>query len=61
MPDSTDSVEQPTPRRKPKPAIEEIGGRKLKPATLMMGHGFDPVSVRRFIEAADLPDLDFCL
>ena len=43
MPDSTDSVEQPTPRRKPKPAIEEIGGRKLKPATLMMGHGFDPV------------------
>ena len=26
----------------PKPAVEEIGGRKLKPATLMMGHGFDP-------------------
>lgn len=43
MPDSTDSVDKPTPRRKPKPAIEEIGGRKLKPATLMMGHGFDPV------------------
>lgn len=42
MPDSTDSVDKPTPRRKPKPAIEEIGGRKLKPATLMMGHGFDP-------------------
>lgn len=32
-----------TPRRNPKPPIEEIGGRKLKPATLMMGHGFDPV------------------
>ncbi|MEP2987793.1 MAG: cystathionine gamma-synthase family protein [Parasphingorhabdus sp.] len=43
MSDSTDSVDKPTPRRKPKPAIEEIGGRKLKPATLMMGHGFDPV------------------
>ncbi len=43
MPDSTDSVDQPTPRRKPKAPIEEIGGRKLKPATLMMGHGFDPV------------------
>ncbi len=32
-----------TPRRNPKPPIEEIGGRKLKPSTLMMGHGFDPV------------------
>ncbi|WP_431468970.1 cystathionine gamma-synthase family protein [Sphingosinithalassobacter sp. LHW66-3] len=31
-----------TPRRRPKPDIEEIGGRKLKPSTLMMGHGFDP-------------------
>ncbi|WP_420606808.1 cystathionine gamma-synthase family protein [Novosphingopyxis sp.] len=31
-----------TPRRKPKPHVEEIGGRKLKPSTLMMGHGFDP-------------------
>ncbi len=30
------------PRRGPKPEISEIGGRKLKPATLMMGHGFDP-------------------
>ena len=30
------------PRVSPKPAVEEIGGRKLKPATLMMGHGFDP-------------------
>lgn len=32
-----------TPRRNPKPAVEKIGGRKLKPSTLMMGHGFDPV------------------
>jgi methionine-gamma-lyase len=31
-----------TPRRRPKPNIETIGGRKLSPATLMMGHGFDP-------------------
>lgn len=29
-------------RRRPKTPILEIGGRKLKPATLMMGHGFDP-------------------
>ncbi|HEV2567444.1 cystathionine gamma-synthase family protein [Sphingomonas sp.] len=32
----------PTPRRKPKPAVDMIGNHKLKPATLMMGHGFDP-------------------
>jgi methionine-gamma-lyase len=31
-----------TPRRRPKKGVLEIGGRKLKPATLMMGHGFDP-------------------
>src|ERR687890_862036 len=31
-----------TPRRRPKPDVLEIGGRKLNPATLMMGHGFDP-------------------
>ena len=30
-------------RGKPKPEVSEIGGRKLKPATLMMGHGFDPM------------------
>jgi methionine-gamma-lyase len=33
----------PTPRRKPKPATDTINGRKLKPATLMMGHGYDPM------------------
>lgn len=32
----------PTTRRRPKPDVLEIGGRKLKPSTLMMGHGFDP-------------------
>lgn len=29
-------------RASPKPAVDEIGGRKLKPATLMMGHGYVP-------------------
>ena len=32
-----------TPRRRPKPDILEVGGRKLQPATLMMGHGYDPM------------------
>ncbi len=32
-----------TPRRRPKPEILEIGGRRLKPSTLMMGHGYDPM------------------
>jgi methionine-gamma-lyase len=31
------------PRLSPKPAVDEIGGRKLKPSTLMMGHGYDPM------------------
>jgi methionine-gamma-lyase len=31
-----------TPRRSPKSHVLEIGGRRLKPSTLMMGHGFDP-------------------
>ena len=30
------------PRVSPKPTVDEIGGRKLKPSTLMMGHGLDP-------------------
>ena len=29
-------------RTKPKPSVEKIGDRKLKPSTLMMGHGYDP-------------------
>jgi methionine-gamma-lyase len=32
-----------TPRRKPKPTIDTVGGRKLRPSTLMMGHGYDPM------------------
>ena len=31
-----------TPRRRPKADVDTVGGRKLKPATLMMGHGFVP-------------------
>ena len=30
------------PRVAPKPQVGEIAGRKLKPSTLMMGHGYDP-------------------
>jgi methionine-gamma-lyase len=29
-------------RRRPKPDVVSIGNRRLSPATLMMGHGFDP-------------------
>ncbi|MEH3037039.1 MAG: cystathionine gamma-synthase family protein [Sphingomonas adhaesiva] len=29
-------------RVSPKPETDTIGGRRLKPATLMMGHGYDP-------------------
>ncbi|HEX4847565.1 MAG TPA: cystathionine gamma-synthase family protein [Novosphingobium sp.] len=32
-----------TPARKPKASITRIGNRDLSPATLMMGHGYDPV------------------
>ena len=32
-----------TLRRKPKPPVETIGDRRLNPATMMMGYGFDPV------------------
>jgi methionine-gamma-lyase len=31
-----------TPRRRPKASVLEIGGRRLKPSTLMMGYGYDP-------------------
>jgi methionine-gamma-lyase len=41
MPDESELTGA-TPRRRPKPDVLEIGGRKLKPSTLMMGHGYDP-------------------
>ncbi|HLL31007.1 MAG TPA: cystathionine gamma-synthase family protein [Allosphingosinicella sp.] len=31
-----------TPRRRPKASAIEIGGRRLRPSTLMMGYGYDP-------------------
>ena len=31
-----------SPRRRPKAHVTEVGGRRLKPSTMMMGHGFDP-------------------
>ena len=40
--DPLGAVTTPTPRRKPKPEVTTIGGRELKPSTLMMGHGYDP-------------------
>jgi len=42
MTDAIDATDTPTPRRKPKPKKLEIGGRELRPSTMMMGHGFDP-------------------
>ena len=35
--------QQATPPRKPKAALTTIGNRQLSPATMMMGHGYDPV------------------
>ncbi len=43
MTDAIDSTDQPTPRRKPKAPRTSIGGREMKPSTLMMGYGYDPV------------------
>lgn len=31
------------PRRRPKPSADTIGNRRLSPATMMMGHGYDPM------------------
>jgi len=38
-----DEINRPTPRRKPKTEVTQIGGRTLKPSTLMMGFGYDPL------------------
>ena len=37
-----DDITGTTPRRRPKASALEIGGRRLKPSTLMMGYGYDP-------------------
>ena len=44
--DESDPTAAPAPaphRRRPRADVLEIGGRQLKPATLMMSHGYDPV------------------
>ncbi len=43
MTDAIDPTKAPTPRRKAKQAVTTIAGREMKPSTLMMGHGYDPV------------------
>ena len=43
MTDAIDATDTPTPRRKPKPEVTTLNNHELKPSTLMMGHGFDPV------------------
>ena len=42
MTDAIDATDKPTPRRNPKPEVGKLNGRQMKPATLMMGHGYDP-------------------
>ena len=45
MPEPTETEAEmtgvPAPQT-PKPSVEAIGDRKLKPSTMMMGHGYDP-------------------
>ena len=43
MTDAIDPNAQPASRPKAKQAKTSIAGREMKPSTLMMGHGFDPV------------------
>ncbi len=43
MSESKMPVTTPASRRKPKADVGKIAGRALKPATLMMGHGYDPM------------------
>ncbi|MFN3370133.1 MAG: cystathionine gamma-synthase family protein [Sphingomonadaceae bacterium] len=40
-----DNEEDPagTARRRPRPDVTAIGNRRLRPSTLMMGHGYDPM------------------
>ena len=39
---SDNEIDPTTPRKNPQPKVKTIGGRQLKPSTLMMGHGYDP-------------------
>ena len=40
---AADDIDPTSPRMAPKAEPKSIGGRQLKPSTLMMGHGYDPV------------------
>ena len=40
---SDHDIDPTSPRMAPKPEVTKIAGRELKPSTLMMGHGYDPV------------------
>ena len=40
---SDHNLDPTSPRMAPKPEVTKIAGRELKPSTLMMGHGYDPV------------------
>ena len=40
---SDHDIDPTSPRMAPKPEVTKIGGRELKPSTLMMGYGYDPV------------------
>jgi len=39
----SEPVDRPTPRRKPKSEVTRIDGLRLRPSTLMMGYGYDPL------------------
>ena len=39
---SEHTIDPTSPRKAPRPEVTRIQGRELKPATLMMGHGYDP-------------------
>ena len=41
--DEADITGVPAPQGKPAAKVDTIGGRKLKPSTMMMGHGYDPM------------------
>ncbi|MFA5989782.1 MAG: cystathionine gamma-synthase family protein [Sphingomonas sp.] len=41
--DSKPELTGAAPRRRPKPEVDQVGGRRLQPSTLMMGHGYDPM------------------
>ncbi|WP_417322733.1 cystathionine gamma-synthase family protein [Erythrobacter aureus] len=40
---SDHDIDPTSPRMAPKPEVTKIDGRQLKPSTLMMGYGYDPV------------------